>query len=155
MDRDAYLHKIRDRRARFAAVLDDLGLATERDADLLRQVGGGWTLGEHLVHLAMWERRTARGISAGDPLPYPKNWQTFNDAVYVEWKGVAPAAARQEYEDAHREFVAAVEALPMEDPRYDGWDLGSMASHYREHATILMEHAGRGKPPVWRGRIVP
>ena len=155
MDRTAYLHKIRDRRARFALVLADLGLSTDRDDDLRRQVGGGWTLGEHLVHLALWERRAARGVSGGDPLPYPKSWQRFNDAVYAEWRGVAPEAARREYEEAHREFVAAVEGLPLQDPRYDLWDLGSMASHYREHATILMAHAGKGKPPVWRGRVVP
>jgi hypothetical protein len=154
MKRDDYLHLLRDRRARFAAVLDGLGLSLGRDADLQREVGGGWTLGEHLVHLAAWERRTARRVTGRDPLSYPNPWQKFNDAVYAEWRGVTPKAARAEYEDAHREFIAAVRSLPVEDERYRGWDLSSMASHYREHATILLEAAGRPKPPVWRGRIV-
>jgi hypothetical protein len=159
VDRDGYLHYLRDRRARFEAVLDDLGLSLRRDADLRRQVGGGWTLGEHLVHLAAWERRYARVVSGAARLPYPSNWQKFNDAVYEKWKGVAPAAARAEYADANREMVAAVSALrPGGDPKrpglLDGWDLSAAASHYREHATILLQHAGRPKPPAWRGRIV-
>jgi len=159
MDRDAYLLKLRDRRARFALVLAELGLSLDRDADLKRQVGGGWTLGEHLVHLAAWERRYGRVVSAAPKLPYPSNWQKFNDAVHAEWRGVAPSRARTEYEAAHRELVAAVAALPPEgDPArpglLDGWDLSAVLSHYREHATILLEHAGKPKPPAWRGRVV-
>jgi len=159
VDRDQYLHYLRDRRARFHAVLGDLGLSLDRDADLRRQVGGGWTLGEHLVHLAAWERRYARVVSKAPRLPYPSSWQKFNDAVYAKWKGVSPQAARKEYESARREMVAAVSGLPPGgDPKrpglIDGWDLSAAASHYREHATILLEHAGRSQPPAWRGRIV-
>ena len=159
MNRDAYLHYLRDRRARFHAVLGELGLSLESDTDLTRQVGGGWTLGEHLVHIAAWERRYARVVSRGPKLPYPSNWQKFNDAVYGEWRGVEPAAARAEYEDAHREMLSAVGSLPPQgDPDrpglLDGWDMSAAASHYREHATIMLETAGRPKPPVWRGRIV-
>ena len=159
MDRDRYLHYLRDRRARFHAVLDELGLSLARDADLRREVGGGWTLGEHLVHLAAWQRRYARVVSGAPKLPYPSNWQKFNDAVYAEWRGVSPKAARAEYEDANREAVEAVAALPPAgDPDrpglLDGWDLSALASHYREHAAILLEYAGKPKPPPWRGRVV-
>lgn len=159
MDRDAYLHLLRDRRARFAAVLDDLGLSLDADEDLVRRVGGGWTLAEHLVHLAAWERRYARVVSRAPKLPHPSNWQAFNDAVIAEWEGASPDAARAEYASAHEEIVAAVAALPPDgDPErpglLDGWDLGMAPRHYREHATILLEHAGRPKPPAWRGRIV-
>jgi uncharacterized damage-inducible protein DinB len=159
MNRDAYLHYLRDRRARFHAVLGELGLSLDSDDDLRRQVGGGWTLGEHLVHIAAWERRYARVASRAPRLPYPSNWQKFNDAVYAEWRDVTPEAARVEYEDAHREMVAAIDAFPPEgDPErpglLDGWDMSNTASHYREHATILLEAAGRPKPPAWRGRIV-
>jgi len=159
VNRDQFLHLLRDRRARFEAVLADLGLLLDRDRDLRREVGGGWTLGEHLVHLAAWERRYARVVSRAPRLPYPSNWQRFNDAVHAEWRGVAPDAARAEYEDAHREIVDAVSALPPDgDPDrpklFDGWDMGAAAGHYREHATILLEHAGRPRPPAWRGRII-
>ena len=159
MNRDSYLHYLRDRRARFHTVLRELGLSIGSDADLTRQVGGGWTLGEHLVHIAAWERRYARVISRGPKLPYPSNWQKFNDAVFAEWEGVDADAARREYEDAHREIVVAIEALPPDgDPErpglLDGWDMSAAAGHYREHATILLETAGRPKPPAWRGRIV-
>lgn len=159
MDRDEYLHKLRDRRARFALVLAELDLALDRDADLTRQVGGGWALGEHLVHLAAWERRYGRAVSRAPRLLYPSNWQKFNDAVYAEWRGVSPSRARMEYEAAHRELVVALTALPPGgDPArpglFDGWDLSAVLSHYREHATILLLHAGRPKPPAWRGRVV-
>ena len=152
--RSSYLHLLRDRRARFHAVLDELGLSIDSDHDMRREVGGGWTLGEHLVHLAAWQRRNARKVAGRDPLPHPNPWQKFNDSVYAQWRGVAPADARAEYEDAYRELVAAVEALPEDDDAFDGWYLGTTAGHYREHATILLEAAGRPKPPVWRGRIV-
>jgi len=159
VNRDAYLHYLRDRRARFHLVLDELGLSLDRDADLRLDVGGGWTLGEHLVHIAAWERRYARVVSGATKLPYPSNWQKFNDAVYEEWQGVEPQAARTEFADAHQEIVSAVEALPPEgDPErpglLDGWDMSAAASHYREHATILLQAAGLPKPPAWRGRIV-
>ena len=159
MDRDAYLLKLRDRRARFTLVLTELGLSLDRDADLKRQVGGGWTLGEHLVHVAAWERRYGRVVSGAPKLLHPSNWQKFNDAVYAEWRGVSPTRARTEYADAHRELVAAVAALsPEGDPArpglLDGWDLSAVLSHYREHAKILLLNAGKPKPPVWRGRVV-
>jgi hypothetical protein len=154
VDQTGYLHLLRDRRVRFQAVLEDLGLSIGSDEDMTAVVGGGWTLGEHLVHLAAWERRTAREVTNADPLPHPKGWQKFNDSVYAQWHGVAPGAARAEYEAAHTEFVAIVASLSAAGKVYGGWALGSMPSHYREHATILLAAAGRPKPPVWRGRIV-
>ena len=154
MDQAAYLHLLRDRRARFHAVLGELGRSLDSDEALVSLVGGGWTLGEHLVHIAAWERRTARTVTESEPLPHPNPWQKFNDSVYEQWEGVEPDAARREYEEAHTEFVEAVESLPEDGDQYDGWHLGTMPGHYREHATILLEAAGRPKPPVWRGRIV-
>jgi len=160
MDRDSFLHLLRDRRARFHAVLCQLGITVDSDPDLGREVGGDWTLGEHLIHLAAWERRFTRTVTGHPKVsPYPSHWQKFNDAVYDEWQGVAPEAARVEYDDAHTSLVAAVEALPPEgDPARPkllvGWNLGLAPRHYREHATIVLEHAGLPKPPAWRGRIV-
>ena len=160
MDRDSFLHLLRDRRARFHSVLDQLGIAVDSDPDLGREVGGGWTLGEHLIHLAAWERRFTRTVT-GLPkvLPYPSDWQKFNDAVYAEWQGVEVGKARAEYEAAHAGLVSAVSALPSKgDPERPkllvGWNLGMAPRHYREHATIALEHAGLPKPPAWRGRIV-
>jgi hypothetical protein len=159
VDRDQYLLKLRDRRARFAGVLEELGLSLQRAADLRKQVGGGWTLGEHLVHIAAWERRYGR-VVARRPRVGPSDWQKFNDAVYAEWRGVSPQAARNEYASAHRALLRAIRAVPASgDPTrpglFDGWDLSAVLSHYREHATILLLHAGRPKPPAWRGRVKP
>ena len=165
MDRDRYLHYLRDRRARFHAVLDELGLSLARDADLRREVGGGWPLGEHLVHLAAWQRRYARVVSGAPKLPYPSNWQKFNDAVYAEWRGGAPGGARGRDEGGHRRGGgrgAGVGALPPPPPGAapdrpglrEGGALSAWKSHYREHAAILLEYAGKPKPPPWRGRVV-
>jgi len=160
MDRDSFLHLLRDRRARFHRVLGEVGVSTESDDDMRGHVGGGWTLGEHLIHIAAWERRYSRKVT-GTPrvLSYPSAWQKFNDAVYVEWRGVEPGPARMEYETSHTGLVEAVFALPPEgDPARPkllvGWNLGMAPRHYREHATILLEHAGLPRPPPWRGRIV-
>ncbi len=160
MARDPFLHLLRDRRARFHAVLTDLGLSTDSDDDVTSDVGGGWTLGEHMVHIAAWERRYTRQVT-GSPknLGYPSAWEKFNDAVYSEWRGVEPDAARAEYLAAHVGLVAAVSALsPEGDPERPkllvGWNLGMAPRHYREHATILLKHVGLHSPPPWRGRIV-
>jgi len=158
MNRDDYLLKLRDRRTRFALVLEELSLSLGRDGDLKKRVGGGWTLGEHLVHIAAWERRYGR-VVARRPRVGPSDWQKFNDAVYAEWKGVAPDRARAEYESAHRQLLKAIKRVPAKgDPErpnlFEGWDLGAVLSHYREHATILLLEAGREKPPAWRGKVV-
>ena len=141
-------------------MLADLDLSVESGDDLLRRVGGEWTLGEHLVHIAAWERRFTRQVT-GLPkvLPYPSEWQKFNDAVFAEWGGVEPTAARTEYNAAHTGLVDAVAALPPEGDPYRpkllvGWNLGMAPRHYREHATILLNHADLPNPPPWRGRIV-
>jgi hypothetical protein len=79
--------------------------------------------------------------------------------VYDHWHGTDPKLMRVEYADAHREIVDVVSALPPGgDPERPkllvGWNLGMAPRHYREHATILLEHVGRPKPSPWRGRIV-
>jgi hypothetical protein len=156
-ERDRFLGLVRDRRERFRLVVAEVGLSIDSDSHLGRQVGGGWTLAEHLIHLAAWERRFARVVSRQPKLPYPSQWQRFNDAVWEEWKGVAPAAARAEYQAGFRELVEAVSALPEDgDPDRPGllrgWD-AAMPRHYRDHAKILLEYAGLPPPPVWRGRL--
>ena len=158
MDREAFLHLLRDRRARFDAVLAELELSIGSDDDMKSEVGGGWTLGEHLIHIAAWERRYARLVTGASKQPYPRHWERFNDAVYERWCGVEPETARAEYESAYDEIVTAVSALPAEgDPERPkllvGWNLGMAPRHYREHATILLQHAGLPKPPPWRGRV--
>jgi hypothetical protein len=137
----------------------DVGVSIESDQDLSHVVGGGWTLGEHLVHIAAWERRYARLASRQPHQSFPRQWERFNDAVFEHWHGADSNRMRAEYLDAQREIVAAVSALPAGGDRdrpklLVGWNLGMAPRHYREHATILLEHVGRPKPPPWRGRIV-
>jgi hypothetical protein len=158
-ERDDFLHLLRDRRARFHRVLAEVGIDLDREEDVAADAGGGWPLALHLVHLAAWERRFARTVTRGPKLPYPSQWQKFNDAVVDHWQGVGPDAARREYGDAHRELVEAVAALaPEGDPDRPkllvGWNLGMAPRHYREHATIVIQHFGLGPLPIWRGRIV-
>lgn len=157
--RDDFLHLLRDRRARFHLLLGEAGLDPASDRDLAATAGGGWSLALHLVHIAAWERRYARVAARRPKLPYPSQWQQFNDAVVDHWSGVTPVAAREEYDEAHDELVGAVGALDAEgDPTRPkllvGWNLGMAPRHYREHATIVAEHFGLGPVPIWRGRIV-
>jgi hypothetical protein len=157
---DEFLHLLRDRRARFHLVLAEAGLDPASDDDLAAQAGGGWTLAEHLIHIAAWERRFTRTVTREPKLPFPSQWQKFNDAVFEHWKGVSTADARSEYRAAHRELVKAVSDLPPGgDPERPkllvGWNLGMAPRHYREHATIVVEHFGLDPLPIWRGRVVP
>lgn len=159
MDRDSLLLKLRDRRERWHRVIGELGLSIADDGDMRKVVGGGWTLADHLVHIAAWERRYARVVSRAPRLEYPSGWQAFNDAVYADWKDASPSRVRSEYQGAHDELLAAIGALPPEgDPErptlLGGRDMGELVFHYRAHASTLLEHAGLPTPPPWRGRVV-
>lgn len=83
----------------------------------------GWTVADHLVHLAGWER-SALVVLQGRPryegLEVPKEtWDSGDeDAINVRAHelhgGIAFAAARERLNEAHAETVATVAELPIE-----------------------------------------
>jgi hypothetical protein len=90
-------------RARLAA------LATRSDADLSRDLGGGWTIATALAHTAFWDRlaleRWRAWQRAGMPAAQlPFDADMLNDALTPTWRALSPRAAVGE-------AVAAAEAI--------------------------------------------
>lgn len=91
--------------------LEDL---LQRDADLTKDMGEGWTTGVALAHMAYWDRRAVGLLKLWDGegrLPDSIYEDELNDALLPEWKAIAPQKALQLAIDASRSVNAAVEAL--------------------------------------------
>lgn len=94
------------------AALDRLGpeqLAGSADAQ-------GWTVKDHLTHLAAWERSMTyllRGRPRHEGLGVPEETyqrgdvDATNAAIYARAKDRAPDDALADFRDAHRELLAA------------------------------------------------
>ncbi|MFN8507901.1 MAG: ClbS/DfsB family four-helix bundle protein [Dehalococcoidia bacterium] len=84
----------------------------------------GWTIADHLVHLAAWEasalavvRRRPRYEGLGIP---GEVWEGgdedgINARLHALHEGISFAAARQMLETAHADTVATVAAMPIEE----------------------------------------
>jgi hypothetical protein len=90
-------------RARLAA------LATRGQADLDRDLGGGWTIAAALAHTGFWDRLALERLKAFERagLPatqLPFDFDMLNDALTPTWLAVPAKAAVQE-------AIAAAEAV--------------------------------------------
>jgi hypothetical protein len=90
-------------RARLAA------LATRSEADLARDLGGGWTIATALAHTAFWDRLALERWRAWERSGMPATQLPFdadmlNDALTPTWRALAPRAAVEE-------AIAAAEAV--------------------------------------------
>ncbi len=84
----------------------------------------GWTIADHLVHLAAWER-SALAVLRRQPryegLGIPRDaWESgdedaINARVHALHDGISFAAARAMLDGAHAETVAAVVAMPIDE----------------------------------------
>jgi hypothetical protein len=90
-------------RARLAA------LATRADADLARDLGGGWTIATALAHVAFWDRLGVERWRAWErtgqlPAPLQIEIDMLNAALVPGWQALTPRAALEE-------AIAAAEAI--------------------------------------------
>ena len=111
---------------------------------------GTWGVREILIHASGWlqEMRPALERLGRGEAPYPDG-VSYDDAD--EWnarfveacQGVKLADVLAELETAHREFMAAAQALPEEhfapDTAGRGLFEGCSSQHYREHASQIHE----------------
>jgi hypothetical protein len=81
------------------------------DADLRRDLGGGWTVAVALAHLAFWDRRVAyvltRWTGGGEPHSELDD-DVVNNALEELHKAVEPRAAARLAIDAARSADAAI-----------------------------------------------
>lgn len=149
MDRIAYAYEALERTL---AGLDETQMARPDPTS-------GWTIKDHLFHLALWERGVAwlmtgrsryegMGITA-------QEWRDLemdqgNDLVYKRHRERPPAEALTTFRDAHREMLEALAPLGDDDllrpyADYDvaerlwpdrpilGWIAGDTYEHFAEH----------------------
>lgn len=128
----------------------------------------GWSVADHLNHLAVWERGiayilTGRLRSEGMGVT-PAQWAELtmdevNDVVYQQGRLRGAAAALAGFRDAHATMLDALEGLDEADLQrgystYDlqakpdkrpiiGWIIGDTYEHYGEHLGYIRESLSR------------
>jgi len=154
--KEALLARIRDGYNMFASLLRGI-----RPGDQTRPLDGGWSVAEHVAHLASWEQ-LALAVLTGAP-PYEamgitaEDWQQetdgINEALQRNHAGIAFDAARSFWQEIHTSLVAAIEAStdaeltrPLgagaEDTVRDLIEDNTFG-HYEEHAGWIREQLGR------------
>jgi hypothetical protein len=105
----------------------------------------GWTLRDHVGHLADWATEGVRAIevfhATGTWLADPdEGIDAWNERHVVASRGESPAAALARYDEARAALLAAVDTLPIEDVRSpDGWSWAQdcLHGHVRKHLAML------------------
>ena len=129
----------------------------------------GWTIKDHLTHLAAWERSMVfllhnrprhEGLGVSAALYHGDDIDAINAAIRDLHKDVSPDEARALFADAHAEMLATLGGLTFDDllkpysaflPDEPGDDDGSpilgrvggnTAFHYAEHLPWMTAIAG-------------
>ena len=161
-DKEAILRRMRAERKVFQETMGKL--SEEEKCTIAMQ--GEWTARDIAAHLAAWERQLVvwlRTAAAGKSpqLPAPDAWEPyisdFNARCYEENCERSLAEVMAESEDAFREVMGELEALPDQagDPVWELWDneeppkglLVTFHRHYRGHLLPIREwlaESGRG-----------
>jgi DinB superfamily len=120
--------------ARLEALIARLG-----DADLQRDLGGGWTVSVALAHLAFWDRRVAYVLgrwSAGGEPHVELDDDVVNSAIEELLKAVEPHAAARLAVEAAKVADAVIARVP---------DAVAAQLLAEEHAYLLRRSGHRGE----------
>jgi hypothetical protein len=129
--------------------------------NLTADLGDGWTAGEALAHIALWERVSAWKIT-GNPLPYgqdlvPQPWDldTFNNALRGLMRAWTDEQILDEFAASHQALIQVVNDASEEDcvPRGRVWQTIDIdgAGHYHFHFPVTDAMATRWPEDVERG----
>ena len=128
--------------------------------DQLNRSGpSGWSVKDHLAHLAVWELGIAEllqsrprwaAMQVEEAISQGRNQDEINDLIYRRNAGLSPAQASEFFQSSHQQMLQALEPLsdddlykpyaayvPEGDPaRRDpvmGWIIGNTFEHFDEH----------------------
>jgi hypothetical protein len=99
------------------------------DADLARDLGGGWTVAIALAHMAFWDRRACFALErwARDGTLYDEgDVESINEPMEHLWRALPPHAAVELALEAARRANEVVAGLP---PHFET----AMAEHPQAH----------------------
>jgi hypothetical protein len=151
------LRRINQSHARLEALYEEL------DAEALSRPGPeGWSLKDHLAHIAAWDgsllgllrgggRLAAMGL---DPAAGEPELDALNETVYERYRGEPAEAVLAFARETHEQVLATVGAMSdadlmrpyshyqPDDPPYNanpvfGWIAGNTFGHYDEHADYI------------------
>jgi hypothetical protein len=119
------------------------------------EVTPGWTLADHVGHLAAWFDQTASVIAAHRsdspwPLLPPEGVDAWNAADVARRRGTPPAQLREEFEVARNRLVAVVDSMTDDewlDPEAFGWAYEDLHGHVRAHLAMVGPYAARAGWP--------
>ena len=152
------LASIRRDRAR----LDEIVAGLDDAAVAARGPDGGWSVKDHMAHIAAWERMIVAHLQDGsdarvagmDSESYgAATLDELNDHLHRLHRDAPAERVRDEFPAAHEAIVAFIERMPEDTLRAAYWDddpsgrtvlekiAGDTYLHYREHAGWISEPA--------------
>ena len=134
-DKDALLQRYRDARRALLDVIDGLG-----DEQLAERTLDGWSVKDHLAHLAMWDyvraEEVAR-ISAGGASAWQMNDEqdeAFNAMAYALRRELSMEQVRWELSTSRERLLAAIAAATPRGLDASLYGASSLVStHEQEH----------------------
>lgn len=135
----------RAQEAAIGAQFDGLVRTVPPDRWSGEEITPGWTLRDHVGHLADWATEGVRAIevfhATGTWLADPdEGIDAWNERHVIAARGESPVAALARYDDGRAALLAAVETLAIEDLRSpDGWSWAQhcLHGHVRKHLAML------------------
>ena len=130
-ERTTAIEEINEAYTELAGVLDSL---TENE--MLRPgIAGHWNGRDLLSHLAAWDIKGARHITARDAgqessIPPEREFDDWNEQQVSKTRDWTIDQVRAYFDEAHQEFVQLVRTSPTITPCFA---TGLTAHHYREH----------------------
>jgi hypothetical protein len=135
-------------RAQDAAAADDLYALLKTlpiDRWTVGEVTPGWTVRDHVAHLADWTEEGVRAIAVyhrdGEWLADPdEGIDAWNERMVERSRGERPEATLARYELGRRALLEAIETIGIDELRSpDGWSWAydCLHGHVRKHAALL------------------
>ena len=156
-DPDAPIERFWGAEGSIVRLFDETVRSLPDEAWVLPDVTPGWTLKDHVAHLAAWFEEAADALEThrrdgGWREGPPEGIDAWNARHVARDRGLSRTAALERFDVGRRRLVASIRALPPADLRDpDGWSWAyeDLHGHIRMHLAMIGSWAARvGWPPA-------